>query len=112
MELIIQLLLSSLAVYLTALILPGVEIKNGWTAIGVALVLGLLNTFIRPLMIIVTIPVTVITLGLFLFVINALIILLTSYLLNGFQVNNFWWALLFSIIMSLISQLLNTLIYK
>jgi putative membrane protein len=112
MGLIIQLLLSSLAVYLTALILPGVEVKNGWTAIGVALVIGLLNTFVRPLMVIITIPATILTLGLFLFVINAVIILLASYFLNGFQVSNFWWALLFSIIMSIISQLLNTILYK
>lgn len=111
MNFIIQLLISALAVYLTALVLPGVSVKNYLSAIGVAIVIGLLDTFLRPLMVVLTIPVTVLTLGLFLFVINAAIILLASYFLNGFHVENFWWALLFSIILSIVSQLLNNILY-
>ncbi len=111
MNFIIQLLISAFAVYFTAWLLPGVSIKNYFTAIGVALVIGLLNTFLRPLLIFLTIPATIFTLGLFLFVINAVIILLTSYLFNSFHVDNFWWALLFSIIMSLVTQLLVSILY-
>ena len=106
MNFIIKLLLSALAVYLTALILPGVSIKNYVTAIAVAIVIGLLNVFLKPILILLTIPVTVITLGLFLFVINAGIILLSSYLMNGFNVDGFWWALLFSFVLSIISEIL------
>ena len=106
MNFILNLLISSLAVYLTALILPGVSIRSYATAIGVAIVIGLLNVFLKPILVLLTIPVTVLTVGLFLFVINAIIILLASYLLNGFHVDNFWWALLYSIILSVISQIL------
>lgn len=106
MNFIIKLLLSALAVYLTALILPGVSIKNYVTAIAVAIIIGLLNVFVKPILILLTIPVTVITLGLFLFVINAGIILLSSYLMNGFNVDGFWWALLFSFVLSIFSEIL------
>lgn len=104
-----NLLISSLAVYLTALILPGITIKNFWTAIIAAVVLGLLNVLVKPLMIVLTIPITILTLGLFLFVINALIIMLAGALIKNFEVKNFWWALLFSIIMTIISQVLGNI---
>ncbi|MGN0187427.1 MAG: phage holin family protein [Paludibacteraceae bacterium] len=109
MSFIINLLISALAVYLTAWLLPGISVKSYWAAIGVAFVIGLLNVLLKPLLTLLTIPVTVVTLGLFLFVIDALIILLAGKLLDGFQVNGFWWALLFSIIVSVITNLLNNL---
>ena len=111
MSFIINLLISSLAVYLTAWLLPGISVKSYWTAIGVAFVIALLNVLVKPLLTLLTIPVTVITLGLFLLVIDAVIILLAGKLLNGFQVNGFWWALLFSIIVSIVTNLLNNLFY-
>ncbi len=106
MRFIIQLLISAFAVYFTAWALPGVSIRSYWTAIGVALVIGILDTFLKPVLIFFTIPITIVTFGLFLFVINALIIMLTSYFFSGFQVNSFWWALLFSIIVSIVSSFL------
>jgi len=112
MNFFVQLLISALAVYFTAWVLPGVSIRNYFTAIGVALVIGLLDAFLRPILVFLTIPVTIVTFGLFLFVINAVIILIASYFFNGFRVDNFWWALLFSIVMSLVSQLLINLIYR
>jgi len=112
MNFIIQLLVSALAVYFTAWMLPGVSIRNYLTAIGVALVIGFLDTFLRPVLVFLTIPITIVTFGLFLFVINAIIIVLTSYVFKGFQVDNFWWALLFSIIVSLVSHLLTKVLYK
>lgn len=111
MSIITNLLISALAVYLTAWLLPGISVKSYWAAIGVAIVIGLLNVLVKPLLTVLTIPVTVITLGLFLFVIDALVVMLASKLLDSFQVNGFWWALLFSIIVSVVTNLLYKLFY-
>ncbi|MBT8195344.1 MAG: phage holin family protein [Bacteroidia bacterium] len=109
MNLILKLVISSLAVYATAYLLPEVYVDSFVSAIIVAVVLGLLNTFLKPLLVILTIPATIFTLGLFLLVINALIIMLADHLLDGFTVTNFWWALLFSIVLSVITSILNSL---
>lgn len=100
MNWILKLLLSSILVIFLAYILPGVTIASFWTALGVAVVLAFLNTFLKPLLILITIPFTVITFGLFLLVINAAIILLADWMISGFDVDGFWWALLFSLILS------------
>ncbi|MCL6524445.1 MAG: phage holin family protein [Thermoflavifilum sp.] len=104
MRFIARILVSGLAVLITSYLLPGVHLQNFITAVWVALLLAVLNTFVKPLLIILTLPITVFTLGLFLLVINAFLILLTSHLISGFQVDGFWWALLFSIILSIISS--------
>jgi putative membrane protein len=91
---------------LTAWLLPGIHVDGFFTAILVALALALLNVFIKPIFIILTIPITIFTFGLFLFVINALIILIAGHFIGGFQVDGFWWALFFSIILTIISSLL------
>ncbi len=106
---ILQLLLTALAAYLSAKLTPGVYITSYWAAIIVALVLGLLNVFVKPILQFISIPVTVLTLGLFLLVINAVIILLASYLLNCFHVDGFWSALLYSVIFSVISWILEAI---
>ncbi|MFI3240393.1 MAG: phage holin family protein [Bacteroidales bacterium] len=103
---IINILISAIAVYATASLLPGVQIKSFGTAIIVAITLGILNFLIKPILIILTIPITIITLGLFLLVINALVIQLANSLITNFQVTNFWWALLFSLILSAITTLI------
>jgi len=107
MNIIIKFLLNGLAVLLTAYLLPGVDVKDYdyWTALVVALVLSIANVVVKPILIILTIPITVVTLGLFLLVINALIILLVDYLVDGFYVDGFWWALLFSLILSLFNSM-------
>jgi putative membrane protein len=110
MSWIIRFLLNGLAVFLTAYLLPGVDVEDYWTALVVALVLSLVNIFVKPLLIVFTIPITFITLGLFLLVINALMILLTDYFVDGFTVNGFWWALLFSLILSLFNSLFSDLL--
>ena len=102
---LIRFLLSGLAVLLTAYLLPGVEVKHYGYALLVALVLSVANVLVKPILIVFTIPITVITLGLFLLVINALIIMLVDYLTPGFQVDGFWWALAFSLILSLFNSL-------
>lgn len=110
MKLLLKLVISSLAVYATAYLLDGVQIQDDFMqAIIVAVVLVLLNTFLKPLLVILTIPATIFTLGLFLLVINACIILLADYFLEGFSVTSFWWALLFSIVLSVITSILNSL---
>lgn len=111
MGIILQLLISSVAVYFTAWLLPGISVKSYGSAILVAIVLGLLNAFVKPMLQFLSLPITALTLGLFMFVINALVILLASWILgNNFHVQNFWWALLFSIIVSVVSGLLGSLI--
>jgi putative membrane protein len=103
LETILRLLVYSAGVLITAYILPGVHIEKFWLAVVVASVLTLLNAFLKPVLIILTIPVTIMTLGLFLLVINALIIIFTAYIIPGFEVDSFWWALLFSIVLSFFS---------
>jgi len=85
-------------------LLGGVHVTDFWTAFVFAIVLALLNMFVRPILILVTLPVTFLTLGVFLFIINTLIILLASKFVDGFTIDGFWWALLFSIILSIITS--------
>jgi putative membrane protein len=105
MSTLIRFLLNGLAVLLTAYLLPGVLVTDYWTALIVALVLSVANLIIKPILIIFTIPITILTLGLFLLVINAIIILLADYFVKGFYVEGFWYALLFSIILSIFNSL-------
>lgn len=111
MKFIVQLIISSLAVLISAYFLPGVDIvdNNFITALIVAAVLSFLNAVVKPIMIILTIPITFITLGLFLLVINALMILLAAKIVDDFRVNGFWWALLFSLILSIVTSILESL---
>ncbi len=106
MKILLKIIISAISIIITAYLLPGIHVKDLFTSLIVAIVLALLNGFIKPILIILTIPVTILTLGLFLLVINALMILIAGNLVAGFVVDGFWWALLFSIILSLISSLL------
>jgi len=105
---LLRLILTTFAVIITSYILPGVELKGFLTALVVAVVIGFLNIFVKPLLILFTIPVTVFTFGLFLLVINALIILMADAIVPGFFVEGFWWALAFSIILMLVNTLFRT----
>ncbi len=100
-------MISTLAVLITSMLLPGVEIANNsfLTALIVAVVLAFLNSVVKPILVLLTIPISVVTLGLFLVVINAAIILLADKIVDGFHVKSFWWALLFSLILSLVSSI-------
>jgi len=102
---IFRFLLSGLAVILAAYLLPGVNVEHYGYALLVALVLTIVNWVVKPILIVLTIPITVVTLGLFLLVINALMILLVDSLVPGFSVDGFWWALAFSLILSLFNSL-------
>jgi putative membrane protein len=85
--------------------LPGVTLENFWYALLVAAVLSLVNVLLKPLLVILTIPVTIVTFGLFLLVINAFIIMLVDYVVPGFEVRGFWWALAFSLILSIFNSM-------
>ena len=108
MKFLFKILVSSIAVVLAAYILKGVTVDKFTTAILVAIVLSFLNSFIKPILVVLTIPVTLFTFGLFLLVINALMIIITSKFIDGFKVDGFWWALLFSIILSVITSALES----
>jgi putative membrane protein len=106
MQLLLKLIVSTIAVLVADLLLPGVEALDLLTALSVAVVLALLNTFLKPLLILLTLPVTLLTLGLFILVINAVLVLLAAHLIDSFRVDGFWWALLFSVLMSLVQGVL------
>ncbi|HEX6192722.1 MAG TPA: phage holin family protein [Chitinophagaceae bacterium] len=93
-------------------ILGGVHVTDFWTALVFAVVLAILNVIAKPILILLTLPVTLITLGLFLFVINALIVLLASKFVEGFSIDNFWWGLLFSLLLSLIMSFIDKQVDK
>jgi putative membrane protein len=110
MKLILRILLSALAVVILSKILPNVSVDSYLTAIIVALVLSLLNFIVKPILVILTLPVTLITFGLFLLIINAIIILLADRLIAGFNVDGIWWALLFSLLLSFLQSILFSLL--
>jgi putative membrane protein len=105
MNWILRFFLSGLAVLLTAYLLPGVHVEHYGYALLAAVFISLANVLVKPILIILTIPITVITLGLFLLVINALIILLVEAIIPGFGVDGFWWALAFSLILSIFNSM-------
>lgn len=96
--------LSAAAIIITGMLLPGVEVTSYGTAIIVALVLAFLNSMVKPILVFLTLPATLVTFGLFLIVINTAIILLADWFVDGFNIDGFWWALLFSVILSFISS--------
>jgi putative membrane protein len=108
MNLIIRLLLNAVAVFFLANVLNGVSVDNYVTAIIVAIVLSVLNLLVKPFLVLLTLPITVITLGLFLLVINALILLLADYLISGFSISSIWIAILFSVLLSILQSLLHS----
>lgn len=110
MKFILNILVSAVAVLFTAWLLPGVQVTDFVSALLVAVVLAFLNTVVKPILTILTIPITFFTLGFFLLVINAGMIILASKLIPEFHVSGFWWALLFSLILSLVTSILNAFV--
>ena len=108
-HILIQWLINALAVYATAHILDGIHIKSFGAAIAVALVLGLINTLVRPVMLFFSFPFIILTLGLFLLVVNALLLQFAALLVSGFSIDGFWWAVAGSVVISAISWLLGSL---
>ena len=110
MKHILQIIVSTIIVLAIAQILPGVTIDSYTTALIVAVVLALLNALIKPILFLLTLPITLITFGLFIFFLNASIVLLTDKLVDGFNVSSIWTAILFSILLSLLESLLNSIL--
>lgn len=108
----LRFLLNGLAILLSAYILPGVHVEHYGYALLAALGLAAANLLVKPILVLLTIPLTVVTLGLFLLVINSLIILLVSAWVPGFEVDGFWWALLFGLVVSLFNSLFNDVLGK
>lgn len=107
MSIIVNWIVTTLAIIISAYLLSGVRVQNVVAALLTAAVLGFINAIIRPIFIILTLPITILTLGLFLLVLNALLVMLTSAIVPGFEVSNFWWALLFSLVFSAVSYILH-----
>lgn len=89
-------------------ILPGVDISSFGAALIFAIVLGLLNALVKPILVILTFPITILTLGIFYLIINTLIILLADYFVNGITIDGFWWALIFSVTLSILTSIINS----
>lgn len=112
MGFIFRILVTGIIVVLLSYLLPGVAVANYYTAILVAVVLVILNLIVKPILVLFTLPITILTLGLFLLVINAIIILMADSFIGGFHVSSFWVALLFSLLLSFFQSLLFGLIEK
>ena len=112
MNFIIRLLVTAVVAYGLSTLLSGVHIADFKTAFIFAMVLALLNLIVKPLLVILTLPITLLTLGIFLFVINALIIMLADRFIDGIKIDGFIWALVFSLILSVVTSLLNSLLKK
>jgi putative membrane protein len=112
MMLIVVWILNAVALLAVAYILPGIVVASFGSAMLAALVLGLLNALVKPVLILLTLPITIVTLGLFLFVLNALVFWFAGSILKGFQVEGFWWTVLGAILYSIISTLFSSLIFQ
>ncbi len=107
MKLLLRVLIIAAVSYGLAQVIKGIHVDTFWIALIFAAVLVILNFFIKPLLVLLTLPVTIITLGLFLFVINAAIVLLASRFVDGFRIDNFWWGLFLSLVLTLITSILD-----
>jgi putative membrane protein len=105
MKFLLDWIISAAVIFVLAYVLPGVVVEGYIAALGAAIVIGLANATVKPLLIVLTLPITVLTLGLFLLVINALVVLLAVWLVPGFYVDGFLWALAFGLILSIVNSI-------
>jgi putative membrane protein len=110
MGFLLQWVISGVAIIIAAYLLPGVVVEGFLAALVTALILGLVNAIIRPILIILTLPLNILTLGLFTLVINALMVMLAAAIVPGFAVQGFWWALLFGIVLAIVNSALSPLL--
>lgn len=108
MHLIVYWVVITVAILAAAFILPGIHVRSLGSALAAAAVLGLLNMFIKPILVFLTLPITIVTLGLFVIVINALLLMLAGSIVSGFEIMSFWWAVGGAIIVSIVTSLLHT----
>lgn len=105
-------LVITVAILLASAILPGLHVQSLTTAVLAAAILGVINAFLRPVLLILTLPLTILTLGVFAFILNALMLLLVAYFVPGFEIDGFFWALLGSLIISIVSWIANRFINR
>lgn len=110
MRFFLKILISTIAVFIGAYILPGVEVDTYTTALVVAVVLGVLNIFVKPVLVLLTLPITIVTLGIFYLVINASLVYFAALIVPGFSVEPLWMTLVFGIVVSLINSFLGSLV--
>lgn len=110
MGILINWIVSAMVVFSVAYIMPGVHVESFSVALVAALIFGIINAFVKPVLVILTLPITIITLGLFYFVLNALLILFVSSIVPGFSVSGFLWALIFGIVLSIANTFVNKLL--
>lgn len=106
MNFLLRIVITAVVAFALSYILPGIHIHSFWTALKVALVLAVLNFLLKPILVILTLPITLVTFGLFLFIINALIVWFVGHLVSGFYIDSFLWALLFSLLLTLLTSML------
>lgn len=107
MKILSFLFINSLAVLLACYLVPGASVDSIWVALAVAVILGLINTFVKPILVILTLPITIITLGLFYLILNTLLILFIDWIVPGFHTDSFWSAFIFSLIVSFVFWVVN-----
>lgn len=107
-SLIIYWIVITVAILVAAFVLPGIHVRSLGAALAAAAVLGLLNMFIEPILVFLTLPITILTLGLFVIVINALLLMLAGSIVSGFEIKSFWWAVAGAVIVSIVTSLLHS----
>ena len=112
LKLLLSWVLNAVALMVVAYLLPGVVVHGFLSALWAALILGLVNTVVKPVLLILTLPLTVLTLGLFYFILNGLMFYWVGSILDGFQVNGFWWAVLAALLYSLLVTLLSSILFQ
>lgn len=110
MKFLVKWIIGTVAIVITTYLLSGIHVDSVQTALITALVLGIINAVLRPILFVLTLPITIISLGLFAVILNALLVMLAALIVPGFQVDNFWWALLFSIVLAIINHFLNKIV--
>jgi putative membrane protein len=112
LKLLLSWVLNAVALMAVAYLLPGVMVDGVWAALWAALILGLVNTIVKPVLVVLTLPLTVVTLGLFYFVLNGLMFYWVGSVLDGFRVDGFWWAVIASLLYSLFATLMSSLLFQ
>lgn len=110
MEILINWVIAAMVIFSVAYVLPGVHVANFTSALVAALVMGIINVVLKPVLIVLTLPINILTLGLFALALNAFLILMAAKIVPGFKVDSFWWAVIFSIVVSTINSVLNKLL--
>lgn len=112
MGILISWIVSAMVIFSIAYVIPGAHVASFTVALVVALILGIINAFLKPILLILTLPINILTLGLFTFVLNAILIIIVSKIVPGFTIDGFLWAFIFGIVLSVANTFIHTLLPK